>query len=356
MRFLLSKIPFVSFVLVLLITGLSQISFAQVDFKNQAQDVLTGVKVLYYKNQKNISGSVPVLAEVGSVLKIWANRTDTAWVLFLASDGKAVNLVSEKPKTGPSLSIEYPSDLAEFEYNRVVIKGQTEAGATLLVNGFVVNIPASGTFEVPVYLSARRNIFSLVALGKNGGETRKTITLIYKGANLSSQLQLEKEVTLSADRVLRQETFSYFIKLKNQGSEAVTDLKLLINLSENVNLIETDPSFKSASGGLTVIEVLDPLQKLGERRVEIKVKVANDAKVGSSLPLKVTITGSDNTKTDNLAEIIENAGPLVVASKGGLSIWVFVVPLLIILYVLISLGSGFLIAKHLVKRSISKNL
>ncbi len=399
MRFFFKNFFLIILSLLFLVFGLSQISFAEDDFKNQAQEIFTGVveqngklegtdwqkfqktdfdlyyfnlrvtavaktasdfkagqvvKVLYYRGQKNISGAVPVLAEVNSVLKVWANKIDVSFTVMLASDGKAVNLISEKPKAGPALTIEYPKDLAEFEYNRVVIKGQTEAGSTLLVNGFVVSVPQSGAFEVPVYLSARRNTFSLVALGKNGGETRKTVTFVYKGANLTSQLQLEKEITLSVDQALRQETFSYFIKLKNQGSETVTDLKLLVNLPENVSLAATDPNFESASGGLVVVKITEPLQKLSERRVEIRVKVNNDAKVGNNLPIKVTVTGSNNTKTDTLAETFENAGPLIVASKGGPSVWVFVVPVLIIVYILISLGTGFLIAKHLVKRSISK--
>jgi hypothetical protein len=311
------------------------------------------VQVLYYHYLNNPS-VIPVEAEEGMVLKIWANPANQKWNLILASNGEAVNLVREKVAAGPELVIDSPKDSAEFDYNRVVIKGKTETGATLLVNGLIINLSGDGRFETPVYLSAYRNIFSLVAIGKNGGETRKSLTLIYKGATLSSQLQLEKTIQSSVDKALKGETFDYLIALVNKGSEEIVDLRLTLELSETVSLVETTPRFDSASGKTVVIDLPDNLKKNATQEITVRVRVNDDVPNGANLPLKAKVTGSNNTRTDNLAEDFEDAGPLLVRSKGGFSIWTILIPLLVIFYILISLGSGFLIAKHLVKRSISK--
>jgi len=394
------KILIILLITVVILGGMWNFVFAADDFKTQAKEVITGVvekdskvegetfqkyqkenaelryfkmritavektssnlkqgnvvQVLYHIYKNPGSDYVPVLAESGKVLKIWANPTTTQWVLNLASDGKAVNLVKETVTEGPSLTIDSPEDFAEFEYNRVTIKGRTEPNAILLINGLIVDVSSSGQFEAPVYLSAYKNVFGLVAIGSKGGETRKTLTLVYKGAKISSQLQLESGVRVSEEKVVKGEVFSYFIDLKNQGSEEIIDLKLTLRLPEGASLVETNPRFNSASENIVVIEVEEPLKKGTQKSVEAKTRVGNELKNGSNLPLRVTVTGSNSTRTDDLAETFEDEGPLLVRSKEGMGIWAVVIPLLIIFYILISLGSGYLIAKHLVKRSISKN-
>ncbi|MFC1686378.1 hypothetical protein ACFLZS_00370 [Patescibacteria group bacterium] len=400
MKFTKLKILIIFLVTVITLGGIQSFAFAANDFKTKAKEVITGVvesnskaegedyskyqkenaelryfrmritaiektssglkqgnvvQVLYYIDKNSPADYVPVLAESGKVLKIWANPTETQWRLNLASDGKAINLVKETVTEGPSLTIDSPQDSSEFDYNRITIKGSTEPGAILLINGLIVEVPASGQFEAPVYLSAYKNVFGLVAIGSQGGETRKTVTLIYKGAKISSQLQLKHEIRLSEEEVVKGEIVSYFIDLENQGSEDIINLRLTTEIPEGVSLVESNPRFNSAAENIVVINLNDPLKKGTKRSVEIKARIGNDLDNGSNLPLKVTVTGSNTTRTDDLAETFEDEGPLLVRSKGGIGIWTYLIPLSIIFYILISLGSGYLIAKHLVKRSISKN-
>ncbi len=399
----LSKLKIFSVILIICILSpgfFNQIALAEDDFKKQANEILTGVveknsraeedlvkkyskdnaelrsfklnltniektssqlksgnvaNVLYYVYKNPAVDNVPVLAETGMVLKIWANSTTDKWTLLLAADGKAINLIDQNQSNGPDLSIDSPDNLSEFDYSRVVIKGKTDPSAILLINNLIIEVNSSGGFEAPVYLSANKNIFSLTAINTKGGQTRKTITLIYKGAGKSSQLAVSSDIQLSEEKVVKQETFSYIVKLKNLGSDEIVDLKLSVDLPKGVSLLETNPKFSDIGEQLVVIDSDEPLGVDGERDIGIKVSVNSEAEMNQNLPIKVSLTGSNNSHTDNLIESIDNQGPILVKSKGGGSIWVFVIPLLFIFYILISLGSGYLIAKQLVKRSMGKN-
>jgi hypothetical protein len=85
--------------------------------------------------------------------------------------------IKEKDTTPPILEVEP----VEPTYAKIaIIKGKTEAGAKVAINGKEVSIKEDGTFTLEVELKDGENKFEIIATDPNGNESKVTLTITKK--------------------------------------------------------------------------------------------------------------------------------------------------------------------------------
>lgn len=92
--------------------------------------------------------------------------------------------------TGPEINIAEPLDGIKTDLNRVAVKGTTEAGAKIWVNGTETE-NNDGAFEKIIDLKTGDNSVEVKAKDESGNSTTKTIVVTRKGAVQTSPLYLK---------------------------------------------------------------------------------------------------------------------------------------------------------------------
>ncbi len=85
--------------------------------------------------------------------------------------------IKEKDTTPPILEVEPVEPTYE---KTALIKGKTEVGAKVAINGKEVPIKEDGTFTLEVELKEGENKFEIIATDPNGNESKVTLTIIRK--------------------------------------------------------------------------------------------------------------------------------------------------------------------------------
>lgn len=86
----------------------------------------------------------------------------------------------KKDRTPPKLLIREPTSNILVNKNRITIKGKTEKGATLTLNGRAKTISSHGTFSFNIKLKVGKNTLRLTSMDKAGNKVTKTILVTYK--------------------------------------------------------------------------------------------------------------------------------------------------------------------------------
>jgi hypothetical protein len=85
--------------------------------------------------------------------------------------------IKEKDTTPPVLDVEPVPPTYE---KKVLIKGKTEPGAKITINGKDVSVNEDGTFSLEVELKEGENTFEIIAIDPAGNESKTTLTIIRK--------------------------------------------------------------------------------------------------------------------------------------------------------------------------------
>jgi len=95
----------------------------------------------------------------------------------------------------PVLSISNPIEGAVIESSVVTVSGATEPGATLVINGIVVNVESNGSFSVEIALFEGTNNIAATATDDAGNPTTVTLTVTFT----NPVHELEEELSLAED-------------------------------------------------------------------------------------------------------------------------------------------------------------
>lgn len=109
--------------------------------------------------------------------EIWATATDQAGNESPKSRKVIINF-DTKP---PDLEIESPKDGEQF-YGKdkiINVRGKTEAGSTVSVNGRIASTSVDGQFFIKLPLNEGENKLQIQAVDKAGNTTQKEITITY---------------------------------------------------------------------------------------------------------------------------------------------------------------------------------
>lgn len=84
-------------------------------------------------------------------------------------------------KDAPLLIIDDPKDKQEFfdNDNPITVKGKSEEGVDLRINGRLIMIDSDGDFEINLSLEEGDNQIEAIAIDDAGNETKKTLTVNY---------------------------------------------------------------------------------------------------------------------------------------------------------------------------------
>lgn len=81
--------------------------------------------------------------------------------------------------TRPFLSVTQPQDNTIIAVNTVQVKGQTEVGAVVSVQGDVVNVDSQGNFSAIVSLSEGPNVIEVLTSDQVGNQAQVNIVVNY---------------------------------------------------------------------------------------------------------------------------------------------------------------------------------
>jgi hypothetical protein len=132
------------------------------------------IKQLEIKDTTEYSTTIPLLSGQNA---IWTTATDPAGNESPASSIVYVTYDIEPPK----IEVETPKDGEKFGQGRknIEIKGKTEPGSRLTVNGRIANVDIEGNFFIKYMLSEGENKLVFEAKDEADNKSEKTITVVY---------------------------------------------------------------------------------------------------------------------------------------------------------------------------------
>lgn len=145
-----------------------------------------GVKIFLYLNDKleaelvtDVDGgfatNLPILAGENTLYAVAedeaGNKSSESRIYTITYDKKAPKLVISEPANGASFNGSGQRDIA--------IKGETEVGAQVLVNGRFATVDSEGFFEIRMRLSEGNNVFEVVAEDEAGNEAKETFSVAF---------------------------------------------------------------------------------------------------------------------------------------------------------------------------------
>ncbi|MGI6423301.1 MAG: RodZ domain-containing protein [Candidatus Dojkabacteria bacterium] len=143
-----------------------------------------------------------------------------------------------KFQTPPQLTITYPTDEYESNQEKIFVKGSTDAGSTISINGLPTDIDALGYFEKEITLNEGANSITVTARKKSNSslESTETLKVFYK---IESEQPEQKEEKPTEFKVLLQiSESSAWIKLDIDGKNKVAQI-LEPNISKEFTLTQT---------------------------------------------------------------------------------------------------------------------
>jgi hypothetical protein len=99
---------------------------------------------------------------------------------------KTISITSPTPTSGPSipLTITSPQDESVVTSKIITVSGTTDPAATVMVEtsseDTVVKPSSSGAFSLTITLPDSENTILITAIGKDGSEVQKTLTVAYE--------------------------------------------------------------------------------------------------------------------------------------------------------------------------------
>ncbi|HXS14749.1 MAG TPA: hypothetical protein VN711_01355 [Candidatus Saccharimonadales bacterium] len=99
---------------------------------------------------------------------------------------KTINVTAPTPTSGPSipLSVDSPQDESVVTSKIVTVSGKTDPSATVMVetssDDTVVQPSSAGAFSLTITLPDSENTILVTAIGKDGSEVQKTLTVAYE--------------------------------------------------------------------------------------------------------------------------------------------------------------------------------
>lgn len=144
----------------------------------------------------NIQGSRVVIGDDGNGMALWCQ-----------DDGSKVSLWSARyvapDETPPDVTIESPDDGAAIHSVTVVVSGQTEPGAYLVVNGIVVAVEGDGSFSCVIALVDGENTITATATDPAGNWASDSVTVAYEPADgLDDALESLNETVADLDEAM----------------------------------------------------------------------------------------------------------------------------------------------------------
>ena len=143
------------------------------------------------------------------------NTNSTSWTIYLDI-------------TPPTLTLAGPKDGLLTNQSGVPVSGNTEAGATVTVNGQPVAVQPDGSFSMVLNLTAGTNLITVAATDRAGNMAR-----LLRNVVLDDQIRLD--ITAPADKLATNQ-----VTILVQG---VTDIDALVRLNEGVVTVGSDGTF-----------------------------------------------------------------------------------------------------------------
>ncbi len=147
-----------------------------------------------------------------------------ALIVFLLSVVGYIGFQIYKFQTPPQLTIFEPSDEFEAKEEKILVKGSTDAGSTVTVNGLPVELDPIGTFEKEITLNEGVNSITVISKknSNNSLESSQTLKVLY---NLDTQEEITQEEIVNEYKVVLKITgASAWIKLDIDGENKVAQI------------------------------------------------------------------------------------------------------------------------------------
>jgi len=239
--------------------------------------------VIRWGENKNRKGVVLIYGIITLILFIFAVVTTP-----ISEKTPQAQQIMESKKEEPLLTILEPQNNTEVMLSKIIIKGRTDAGARVIIQGKEVTADENGNFKQIVELSMGKNSFEIVA-EKEEKQKRITLNITRKAGEITSSKPIEvtppKKTSLSIgdEGFLKVGDDPNNIVFIATDLDAFDELMKIIRAKDAYGLLELGMqgrAFGVTNG--TKVKIIDTA--IGKRRVRIiqGVKPIDEDKVGLS--------------------------------------------------------------------------
>lgn len=147
-----------------------------------------------------------------------------ALILFLTGVIGYIGYQIYKFQTPPQLSVIEPTDELETDSEKITVKGSTDTGSSVSINGLPTQIDSVGYFEKEITLTQGVNSITVISKknSNNNLETTKTLKVVYKSSEEQTVQPEEQQKEYIA--ILKISNSSAWIKLDIDGENKISQI------------------------------------------------------------------------------------------------------------------------------------